>query len=91
MISILFINSDELTREERNAFWDQNINMDDWDYMVLLPSDFPAQPKPNEYNMPLVTIEDYSVERLLRDNYKNRWYRGVFRGKEYVIGITYHS
>lgn len=91
MFKMYLITPDNLTRQEKDFLWDQNVNMDDWDYMLLLPSDTEVTKYTNEYDKETVEPNNYEVNRLLTGCCSNRWYYITFRGDKYLAGIAYHS
>ena len=80
---------DELTRKDIDSFWNQNVCMDDWDYIVLAPEKSIEQcegAEGLEYNP-----TEYTLERILVGCCSNRWYSAMFRGKKYAVGVAYHA
>jgi hypothetical protein len=76
---------EELTDEKECEYlWGAGVNLDDWDYMLIMeydPEKFAADNKPKSCTM----------ERLLTGCCENKWYRLNFRGSERIIGIAYHA
>jgi hypothetical protein len=86
---------DELTHQDIDAFWEQDVNMDDWDYIVLAPPEtITATQRRDEWNGTECTEWDqqvYEFDRILVGSSSNRWYKAAFRGKEYAVGVAYHA
>ena len=96
MITLLFATPEDLPNEDCESFCAQNINMDDWDYMVLLEDPDSLLAPADEYDRDDECAEpyqchDWNVDRLLGPLGKSDWYRGLFKGKTYPIGIRYHA
>lgn len=94
---------DEITDEEINDLWNQDICMEDWDYIVLAPVDS-IYPYISEEEILYATYtpeergerteyrtNEYACQQILVGCSFNRWYLGKFRGTEYAIGIAYHA
>jgi hypothetical protein len=90
-MSVQLLFPEELTREEIEALWDQNVNMDDWDFLVLdnpesltqVPGWHNNRYKHNNYQLDII---------LYRSSpYKYTWYKAEFRGQLYAIGVAYHA
>jgi hypothetical protein len=92
---IHFVKDDDLTKEDIESLWQQGVNMDDWDYMLLCPPDVVHEVKKrddwdhSEYTE--FDCKDWWLDGMLRGCSSNRWYRANLRGKEWAIGIAYHA
>lgn len=77
--------------------WSQNVNMDDWDFVVIT---FDT----NQFEEVEKELEDGKIEKEILptswtlSNLFNRatccgteWYRISWKGKPAVIGVSYHS
>lgn len=83
-----------LSREEADALWDQGVNMDDWDYILVLPLETIREVDATDWEgKPIREWEatDYTVERLLTGCCSNTFYKANFRGETVALGIAYHS
>lgn len=93
----IVLTRDELTYDEIRALWDQDVNMDDWDYIVLAPVDSLEyiEPSNNDYDEYYKESNyeqsDFYIDKLLNGCFDNIWYKAKFRGKFYAIGVAYHS
>lgn len=86
--------SDDYTREEIRDFWDQGVDMDDWDYMILAPVDILEEVDATDWDgKPIKRLvpKGYTFERLLTGCCHNKWYKATFRGIEYAVGVAYHA
>ncbi len=75
------------------ALWDQGVNLDDWDYMLVVPASALAtneggDTRPLDYGEVGYT---HDLECLLTGCYDNRWYVVAFRGSMVGIGVAYHG
>lgn len=85
---------EELEREIIDSLWDQDIDMDDWDYLLFIPKKFSKEfrecachtEKKNE-RIP----EKYNLSRILTGSCRNVWYECTFKGKSGYLGIAYHA
>jgi hypothetical protein len=76
----------ELEKSEIEALWEQKVNMDDWDYMLVVSTD---EMQIDSYGQ---VHSVYPLERLLSGCCSNEWYSPVrFRGNLVAIGIAYHA
>ena len=94
---------DELTGEDVEEFWQQNVDMDDWDYIVLAPVETIEEEveKWHEYDWnkgrevererTAWTQKEYALDRLLTGCCHNEWYKATFRGEVYAVGVAYHA
>lgn len=89
-IAMQLVCPSDLTGEEKDQLWGQDICMDDWDYMLLIDPDELIEDDPTSEGLPK-WLPVLQIERLLTGRCSNEWYVGTFRGKEYGIGIAYHS
>lgn len=91
---ITVIQSGDLTQEEMDYFWDKGICLDDYDYMLVCPSNIIKKVTHNyEGEEPYEDYEpsSYTFERLLTGCCSNKWYKIEFRGKKAALGIAYHA
>jgi len=72
------------TREDSDYLWGSGIDLDDYDYALIMEYD-PKKFRPD--NSP---ISDY-LTRMLMGCCENKWYRLKFKGSEKIIGIAYHG
>jgi hypothetical protein len=95
MVNLNFLLPKDITKEERDALWDAGVDMDDWDYMLIIPDkeitttkwtnhpDTPPNHGPLNY-----WLEHYLLDASWRR--KTEWYRVEFRGEQVGMGIAYH-
>lgn len=78
----------ELTKDEIQSLWDQQVSMDDWDYLLVVnPKDVFSE-ESGEFHVHYA----YPLERLLDGCCSNEWYGLInFRNKECFIGVAYHA
>lgn len=79
----------QLTEAERDSLWDQGVNLDDWNIMLIF----------DDLDLTHYTDEDgdahrpndYWIESLLNNNCSQNWHPNImFRDKKRTIGIGYH-
>jgi hypothetical protein len=94
-MNLIFISSyDDLTDEDVEFFWKQDVNMDDWDYIILAPVASIEEVDATDWNGKSIkkyVVCNYNLERLLTGCCDNKWYRATFRGVEYAVGVAYHA
>ena len=90
-MDIKFFTPNDLDDCDADCLWEQNINMDDWDYMFLFPAGSVKMNTIVYDNEVVFEPEDYTVSNLLRGCCDNRWYQGMYQEEPYIIGIAYHS
>ena len=85
-----YLQSRDLTREERDYFWEIGISMDDWDCMFVIP-DCPL-PCGMKHDNSICPDNTYLGNVLsCYDLWHTEWYRDVqFRDRLCCIGIKYH-
>ena len=95
---IEILTPDELTREEIDNLWSQDVSMDDWDYIALAPVDTIAQREiiGYGYNGEKETYftweqQEYLLQKIVCGPCKDEWHKATFRGVEYAIGVAYHG
>ncbi len=90
-----FVKEDDLTDEEVESLWQQGVNMDDWDYMLLGPTDLIHAVKVrdawDQSEAMVFEGKDWWLGNMLSGSSSNRWYRAKLRGKEWAMGIAYHA
>jgi len=95
MIKFEYYDTTELTDEERDALWEQDVCMDDWDYMLFHEAEGDLDEfewiEPEEFTTCL-TPADFYIERLLNGSCYNRWYKVQnFKGRKGILGVAYHA
>ncbi len=94
-IVIHFVTPDNLTNQDDESLWQQGVNTDDWDYMLLCPPDVVHEVKKyddwDKSEIIVFECKDWTLDRMLTGGSHNRWYRAKLRGKEWAIGIAYHA
>ena len=95
MIKFEYYDNTELTDEERDALWDQDVCMDDWDYMLFheVEGDLDKLEWIEHQDlMSCFTRPDSNIERLLTGCCYNLWYKVKnFKGRKGVLGVAYHG
>lgn len=94
MIKFEYYTYDDLNRDDIDMLWDQEVCMDDWDYMLFCECDiskvdwlFPVDELEIEY-----APKDYNIEKLLTGCCSNSWYKVTnFKGRRGVLGVAYHA
>lgn len=92
--ALIITNSKDLTKEDQDSFWSQGVDLDDWDYMILIEDPEEKILRKNNDGMYAdgkFCPKDYDLERLLVGCCSNRWYKAKFREKKYAIGVAYHA
>jgi hypothetical protein len=83
---LTLIDTDDVDRGYIDELWDQGVNLDDWDYLIIAPVDqiewVGDEPEP-AWNNPL--------GRLLTGCCANRWYKVQWDGQEVALGVAYHG
>lgn len=77
------ITDDGVDKRDALYFEGKGILLEDWDYMLIMDYDpelFNADNSP----------KDERLDQLLRGGYDNTWNRIFYRGKEVIIGVSYH-
>jgi len=83
--------SRKFTREVIDSLWDQNIDMDDWDYMLFFAIEYAAD-FPLGWDKVHIEPSNYTISRLLTGCCRNRWYPVKdFFGKQGFLGVAYHA
>jgi hypothetical protein len=88
---------DDLSREEESWFWEQGVNMDDWDRMLICPAKTIYK-----YQLPLGATEgneegwrweadDYNLNAALDGNCDFEWYKVKFKDGWRAVGVSYHA
>ena len=82
---------DKFTREVCDCLWEQNVNMDDWDYMLFFPIEYEAS-FPKGWDNIQIQPSNYNIDRLLCGCCSNKWYPVTnFLGKKGFLGVAYHA
>lgn len=77
-----------LLKMTSQEMWDAGMNLDDWDYGVVLEGYLVTC---SAYLMP-TKKEEYPLHRLLNGVCDNEWFEVTSKdGKKYTIGMAYHS
>lgn len=83
--------SQEIDRDVIASLWQQNVDMDDWDYMVFFAAKYKAQFPPG-WDGVVIEPSNYNVTRLLNGSCRNKWWAVKdFRGKSGFLGVAYHA
>lgn len=81
----IITNHNQLSEEEIQSLWDQDVNMDDWDCIIILPVGCLYREEDGD-----LTPHDYQIYRLLDHHGESTWYEVRFRGEKCTLGIRYH-
>lgn len=79
-----------LTDEDLKSLRDQDVCLDDWDYMIFVENCNYTETTDLE-DRPTIVPEDTELERLLVGCCDNKWYMLTFRGKDGMLGVAYHA
>jgi hypothetical protein len=63
----------------QDQIWDHGINLDDWDYGVLF------------YGNETPSMRKSEIRNLLNGVCSNEWVVVTIDGKNYTVGMSYHS
>ena len=90
-MNLEYFEPDDLDRSTIDRLWDQGVNLDDWDYM-LITYDVEAFTvvEVDEEVLGLAPIS-WSLGRLLTGCCSNIWYKITWRGEAAMVGVAYHS
>jgi hypothetical protein len=82
--------SEEITVEVIDSLWNQDVCMDDWDYMLFFEAKFNCE-FPEGWDA-VTLVPDYHIDRLLTGCCSNKWYPVEnFMGKKGFLGMAYHA
>jgi len=100
-MTIELLTSDDLTIAENEALWDSGVNLDDWDYLLIVPESALSTREDgecretsfSECRPPYYGEAGYThdLARLLTGCCDNLWYTVAFRGKMVGMGVAYHG
>lgn len=95
---------DQLSDTEIKEFWNKSVCMDDWDIILIFPSDIlyifetdGEETISDDYGNILkkkvkkYCPKDQSLDNLLRSFNENKWYKIELNGREVAVGVGYHS
>jgi len=83
--------SKKITRAVIDKLWEQNVDMDDWDYMLFFAITYEAE-FPKGWDNVTIEPSNYNVSRLLNGSCRNKWYPiRDFLGKQGFLGVAYHA
>lgn len=94
------LRSDDLSREDINALWEVGVNMDDTDFLLIVPADCVTQASESTFSGYNVADDSpfypcgpfaHTLDRIVNGVYKNYWYRVPFRGRDIGLGVSYHG
>ena len=94
-LRLLFTQYEDIPEDVRQSLWDQNISLDDVDYLLITTaidqfSDIVDDSIEATYEAPQVRPNEYDIERLINRADNNRWYKAIIYGRDVVVGIAYH-
>ena len=87
---IRYICAGGLARPDIDALWNQGVNLDDWDYMLVVPADILEESELDSGEKDLQP-QDWHIQQLLIGLCENKWYKVRFHGKTVGVGIAYHA
>ena len=90
---------EELSPEDTEYLWGQDVCMDDWDYLVITHDidQFEEREEEEDYGYDSKIMvkrlypRSWTLERLLNGCCDNRWQKLIWNNREAVIGIAYHA
>ena len=100
---LFFPDSRDLTRQEIDDLWGQDVNLDDWDFMLIVPPDQVQEYDTTEdvyspdtgrwRSVPCKALGpiEYALQRFEVGCCSNKWYRVTFRGQRVAMLVTYHA
>lgn len=99
--TLILPDSDELTEAEWDSLRKQDVDLDDWDFLLLVPPEMveqveveDAEWKDGWWQKVMVKQwrpREYTLERFETGCYRNKWYRVNFRGKDVALLVAYHG
>ncbi len=91
MIKFEFYEPANLQQQEIKSLWLQDINMDNWDYMLFFENEDDFSIGDEIFKL-VVHPKNFNVGNLLSGCCANIWYPVKnFHGRKGIIGIAYHS
>ena len=89
-MKITFEFYEKLPESAIQSLWDQNICMDDWDYLLFFENSELFEK--SEYFDTILVPKSYVMGTLLSGCSSNKWFPvDDFMGRKGVIGIAYHG
>lgn len=88
---------EDLDRETIDSLWEQDIDMDDWDYVLFVPKKYESEFEKDEDSwrgqgrLGTVRPKSCQVDRLMNGSCANVWYTCKFMGKQGILGVAYHA
>ena len=82
----------ELTREEEDQLRNQNIDLDDWNYMIFIPMEEMGETGEDDGST-VWRPKEYYIERIITTagHYEAKWYIDIkFNGGIYGLGVQHH-
>lgn len=97
-LQITLIDSkNDFTPQERGELWDKGVDLDDWDYAIIVPADELDYDESYEDTESGRTIlvkryfpKNFNLERMTQSTCSTTWYKINFRDKDVGIGVVYH-
>jgi hypothetical protein len=83
--------TDEFPPDVREAMWDQGIDLDDWDYAIILPISEMECSHHHDESVLTWMPKHYLFHQMLHGCCNNEWYSFKWDGAEFGIGLAYHS
>jgi len=80
-----------LTDEDLDSLRDQDVCLDDWDYMIFIEGDIDVCTEDDFIGALRLVPKDYQLTRLINGCCDNTWHRLTFRGVQGIMGVAYHS
>lgn len=84
-----------VTTEEVKDLWDKGVDLDDWDYIIVLPPETLKESSIiNFYTKEKETMFEQKIDRLdrlLTGSCADTWYKVEFRGELRALGVAYHA
>lgn len=82
-----YFNNGDITEEAKKSLWDQGVNLDDTDILLLT---FDVDQFTFTHEGEIYPI-DSAVDRMLTGCCHNQWFSIQWNGEPAVVGVSYHA
>lgn len=100
--TLILPDSNDLTKDEVDSLWAQDVDLDDWDFILVIPPDQVEEHEEtdtaysDERGWHKVSVKElrpkaYSLMRFEVGCGDNKWYRVNFRCKQVAMLVAYHA
>ena len=86
-----FFEPDDLSSDIVEKLWNQSVDLDDWDYLLITTDLDSFEEVEDEDGRITWSPTSSTIERLLTGCCSNIWYKISWRGKKAMVGVAYHS